>query len=939
MSRPLIFTIAAIILALLIAGCVQPVISPTPAMATPEPTQETAVQEEAQVVEPPPMDDPSLLPIERFQMFVDDLPVDVDVFREGWGKTYAAGVALDPAMPPSNHGFPPFVFVDFTSPLDEVFPDPKAIFTMDVAQGRIFPVAPYLAMYEEAGRDYAQNAVTGLQQILAERPAALDDTLLTLPGFGDAQQGVRGSPTYIDFEGGSGVGFVAGYGQEIGPLLNDTLVYQFVGLNDDGTQYISFAFPLEANFLHDLDSVTEEEIAAAEADLESYLAGVTEQIANAADSDFTPDLAALNAAMQTIVIGPSTEDTEETSDALSDEQADGDDEFPVIGISDKPVGTITTIACPVHPSGDEVEGETYYCGTYTVPLNYDDPEGNTLDMTFMVAKSTGDNPLPDPLVQLVGGPGQSGLIVGGLTSTYEPVRENRDIVLTSVRGTKFSQRFGVEQCFGTALAQGMSEEQLEDLVESISPTDEGSADAERAFDDALAERQAAATKMNALCQEVFNNAGLDVKQFTTTNTATDIVGLIDALGYDTYNLHGTSYGTRLALVIMRDHAGSGLRSVVLDSTAPRDARTNSLIRDVRRPHDQVRRLFADCAEDPSCAEAYPDLEQRFIALLASLEAEALQIEGRTIGVEDVVAVISDLTATRPNYMPLMIEELEQGVADTFLGLQTQRLGMEMPEPQEATIDPALQSLFAGMLDALADQGDEDTDVFGFLAVDVAAAASQDDPRAGITQLIQDKFEGDARRDLLAQLNDIADESLAELKAGLETMAAEDAEGDEDQAAYLALRAQGDSLLLRHVIDCREVVPFESLDDALAEYGRLEIPRLGGPKSELIQTVAGCAGWDLADVDPIDNEPIISDVPALILQGEFDTATPMAWGQLAAESLGNSTLVIVPLQGHEVWIKASPCVSAIANAFIADPSQAPGLSCLEERKAQFVLPAE
>ena len=273
--------------------------------AAPEeaPAAEEAPAVGAVVVQPPAMPDPDLLPIELFNMYVDDLPV------EGWGKTYVEGMPLDPTMGPSNNGFPPAIFIDFSSPGDAMIPDPMAIYTMDVPQGRIFPVSHYLAMYQEGGSDYAQQAVSGLQQILDERPQTLEETLLTLPGFGDAQQGVRGKPTYFDFEGGSGVGFVAGYGQEIGPLLNDTLVYQFVGLTEThsdtpyGTQYISLVFPLKANFLSDLESVTEEEIAEAEADLTAYLAAKTEQINNAADSDFTPDLAALNTALQTITIG------------------------------------------------------------------------------------------------------------------------------------------------------------------------------------------------------------------------------------------------------------------------------------------------------------------------------------------------------------------------------------------------------------------------------------------------------------------------------------------------------------------------------------------------------------------------------------------------------------------------------------------------------------
>ena len=180
----------------------EPEVEEPEAEAVEPPPEEEAAEEEAVAVQPPPMDDPSLMLPEQFQMYVDDLPV------EGWGKTLAAGAALDPTEGPSNSGFPPFVFIDFSSPGDELFsPIPRPSSPWMCPRAASSPSRPYLAMYDEGGRDYAQDAVSSLQQILDDRPATLDEKLLTLPGFGDAQQGVRGEPTYIDFPGGSGVGF------------------------------------------------------------------------------------------------------------------------------------------------------------------------------------------------------------------------------------------------------------------------------------------------------------------------------------------------------------------------------------------------------------------------------------------------------------------------------------------------------------------------------------------------------------------------------------------------------------------------------------------------------------------------------------------------------------------------------------------------------------
>ena len=91
------------------------------------------------------------------------------------------------------------------------------------------------------------------------------------------------------------------------------------------------------------------------------------------------------------------------------------------------VGTITRIDCPLKLSGDEVEGETYYCGVYTAPLDYANPGGDKLNLAFMVLRTRGANPLPDPIVYLAGGPGQSGIVAASY-SIYGDLRHTRDLI-------------------------------------------------------------------------------------------------------------------------------------------------------------------------------------------------------------------------------------------------------------------------------------------------------------------------------------------------------------------------------------------------------------------------------------------------------------------------------------------------------------------------------
>ena len=100
------------------------------------------------------------------------------------------------------------------------------------------------------------------------------------------------------------------------------------------------------------------------------------------------------------------------------------------------VGQTTEVDCPLKVSVDE-EGETYACGVYTVPLDYDNPQGDSLNLTYTVLRATGADPLPDPIVYLAGGPGQSSLLAAS-GAVYGDLREKRDRSGPAQRGTLVS---------------------------------------------------------------------------------------------------------------------------------------------------------------------------------------------------------------------------------------------------------------------------------------------------------------------------------------------------------------------------------------------------------------------------------------------------------------------------------------------------------------------
>ena len=81
----------------------------------------------------------------------------------------------------------------------------------------------------------------------------------------------------------------------------------------------------------------------------------------------------------------------------------------------------------------------------------------------------------------------------------------------------------------------------------------------------------------------------------------------------------------------------------------------------------------------------------------------------------------------------------------------------------------------------------------------------------------------------------------------------------------------------------------------------------------------CAVWPRGPVDPDFAEPLDSDVPALLLSGEFDPATPASYGEMAVRGFANGRHVVVPGQGHGVT--RLPCVQGLLRQFVEAGSAA------------------
>ncbi|HET7039311.1 MAG TPA: alpha/beta hydrolase [Gemmatimonadales bacterium] len=200
---------------------------------------------------------------------------------------------------------------------------------------------------------------------------------------------------------------------------------------------------------------------------------------------------------------------------------------------------------------------------------------------------------------LDGGPG--GNTIASLRYTlpaFEPFLEGHDLVFFDQRGVGSSSPSlecqGLRPLFYSVLGENLSTEEYRRRI------------LEEAED----------------CREDLLARGADLRAYNSAENAADVEDLRRLLGYETWNLFGISYGTRLALTVMRDYP-NGLRSVVLDSVYP--LQVNLFTEGLDNVARVLRLLFDSCSADPACAAAYPDLESVFYQEADALERQPVDV--------------------------------------------------------------------------------------------------------------------------------------------------------------------------------------------------------------------------------------------------------------------------------------------------------------------------
>ena len=127
----------------------------------------------------------------------------------------------------------------------------------------------------------------------------------------------------------------------------------------------------------------------------------------------------------------------------------------------------------------------------------------------------------------------------------------------------------------------------------------------------------------ATCAERLLAAGHRLSAFNTLQSASDVEGLRRALKFEKVFLLGISYGTRLALTVMKLYPES-IKAVVLDSVIPPQATRSGL--DGETFGAVLDRLMVACERHKDCAVAYPNLHGRLLTVLEQLARQPVFIE-------------------------------------------------------------------------------------------------------------------------------------------------------------------------------------------------------------------------------------------------------------------------------------------------------------------------
>ncbi len=551
------------------------------------------------------------------------------------------------------------------------------------------------------------------------------------------------------------------------------------------------------------------------------------------------------------------------------------------------------------PQGD-IENETIFCGTMTVPQDRSQPDGQQIGIAYAILRSRSANFAPDPILFLSGGPGNSAMHPAAfveLIARFEVLRANRDIIMFDQRGVGAS---------GPSFL--------------CSPSQADDQTLQNEFEARIGRELTEEDQDVVRCVKGFEEQGIDLNQFNTVENARDTMDLMQSLGYEQYNLYGISYGTRLEMSIMHHFPNSPLiRSLVLDSIFPLpEPPYNEFVADNYTQNSSLfEHVFELCSNDTACNQAYPDLRSRFDALLEKVTHQPIQLpDGSTLDRDGLLREVFpyNQAINYIPYQPRLITELERSETATIQFLRSGAI-QPQPRPNAFRTNDHIEAVYDGFLNCIADVQDINP-----IIEQLRQLYDAEIPR--IIELIQATC-------TLEQANQLVPIIQNNFQVG-----------DFNRVIRSLYTApySGSSNNLRQNITCREEWSYSepravfenSLHSANLPQFMIE-EALGSHQ----QGARICPIWGNAPATPTPES--FGQYPTLLLNGEFDFVTYAPWAQQAAQRLEDSIYVPLPNTMHSILNNYGACPTQITQAFLDDPLSAPDISCTSDMQVKFILP--
>jgi len=255
-------------------------------------------------------------------------------------------------------------------------------------------------------------------------------------------------------------------------------------------------------------------------------------------------------------------------------------------------------ACPSRVASTPAFAHAH-CGQLIVPENRHKQNGKTISISVAIIPSITQPPKRAPLFYITGGPG--GDAMGDVEFLVPALNQDQNLIVLAQRGT------------------------LDATPALLCPEiDAFDAKAVNLVYDApsTGALHVAATKA---CHDRFVSEGIDLGAYNTFENIEDFVDLRKVLKSPKWSIFGTSYGTYVALVLMRLHPEK-LVSVTIDSISPPSVA--GLGWPWSSAGEGFNNLFDACAAQPSCASKYGDVRSKFTSRVKMLEANPLTVTSR-----------------------------------------------------------------------------------------------------------------------------------------------------------------------------------------------------------------------------------------------------------------------------------------------------------------------